>query len=154
MRVIVYRLSHSDLCATRFVALSLRTSCLYNLSGNATATRPVVHDTHSSFRRSIYSILTYRTLFFLVVIIELSRNSVFQLYCQKDYYKQKQWNILQVSMITEIINFNRLLYYVGCHGNSGKYLCLAILTNNEECQFSRSTTCLGQTYTCVIIMCI
>ena len=35
-------------------------------------------------------------------------------------------------------------YYGGCHGNSGKYLCLAILTNNEECQFSRSTTCLGQ----------
>ncbi|KAK2174965.1 hypothetical protein NP493_761g00032 [Ridgeia piscesae] len=29
------------------------------------------------------------------------------------------------------------------------YLCLAILTNNEECQFSRNTTCLGQTYTCV-----
>ena len=38
-------------------------------------------------------------------------------------------------------------YYGGCHGNSGKYLCLAILTNNEECQFSRSTTCLRQTYT-------
>ena len=29
---------------------------------------------------------------------------------------------------------------------------LAILTNNEECQFSRSTTCLGQTFTCVMIM--
>ena len=37
---------------------------------------------------------------------------------------------------------------------SGKYLCLAILTNTEECLFSRSTTCLGQTYTCVMIMCI
>ena len=40
-------------------------------------------------RRSIYSMLTYRTLF-LVVIIELFRNSVFQLYYPKDYYKQKQ----------------------------------------------------------------
>ncbi len=45
-------------------------------------------------------------------------------------------------------------YYGGCLGNSGKYLCLAIMTNNEECQFSRSTTCLGQTYTCDMIMCI
>ena len=27
---------------------------------------------------------------FLVVIIELFPNSVFQLYCPKDYYKQKQ----------------------------------------------------------------
>ena len=45
-------------------------------------------------------------------------------------------------------------YYGGCHGISVKYLCLAILTNNEECHFSRSPTCLGQTYTCVMIMCI
>ena len=28
---------------------------------------------------------------------------------------------------------------------------LAILTNNEECHFTRSTTCLGQMYTCVMI---
>ena len=42
--------------------------------------------------------------------------------------------------------------YGGCHGISRKYLCLAILTNNEECHFPRSTTCLGQTYTCVMIM--
>ena len=34
---------------------------------------------------------------------------------------------------------------------SYKYLCLAVLTNNEECHFSRSTTCLGQTYACVIV---
>ncbi|KAK2188512.1 hypothetical protein NP493_130g04018 [Ridgeia piscesae] len=53
-------------------------------------------------------------------------------------------------MITEIIIL--IDYYGGCHGSSGKYWCLAILTNNEECQFSRSTTCLGQTYTCVMIM--
>ena len=44
------------------------------------------------------------------------------------------------------------LFNGGCHGNSGKYLRLAILTNNEKCHFSRSTTCLGQTYTCVMIM--
>ena len=69
--------------------------------------------------------LTYRTLFCFVVIIELFPNSVFQLYCPKDYYKQKQWNTLPVTMITEIMNFNRLLWY----------LCLAILTNNEECHF-------------------
>ena len=31
-------------------------------------------------------------------------------------------------------------------------ICVAILTNNEECQFSRSKTCLGQTYTCVMII--
>ena len=66
---------------------------------------------------------------FLVVIIELFQNSVFQLYFPKDYYKQKQWNTLPVTMITEIMNF--IDYYGGCHGNSGKYLCLAILTNNE-----------------------
>ena len=46
-------------------------------------------------------------------------------------------------------------YYAGSHGISGKYLCLAILTNNEACHFSRSTTCLGQTgVTSVMIMCI
>ena len=27
-----------------------------------------------------------------ILIIELFPNSVFQLYCPKDYYKQKQWN--------------------------------------------------------------
>ena len=37
---------------------------------------------------------------FLVVIIELFPNSVFQLYCPKGYYKQKQWNLLPVTMIT------------------------------------------------------
>ena len=42
-------------------------------------------------------------------------------------------------------------YNGGRHGNSGKYLRLAILTNNEKCHFSRSTTCLGQTYTSVMI---
>ena len=26
-------------------------------------------------------------------------------------------------------------YYGGCHDISGKYLCLLILTNNEECHF-------------------
>ena len=48
----------------------------------------------------------------LVVIIELFRNSVIQLYCPKDYYKQKQWNTLPVTMITEIMNFNRLLWWL------------------------------------------
>ena len=38
-------------------------------------------------RKSIFSMLTYRTFLFLVVIIELFPNSVFQLYCPKDYYK-------------------------------------------------------------------
>ena len=47
-------------------------------------------------------------------------------------------NTLPVTMILEIMN-----YYGGCHGINGKYLCLAILINNEECR--RSTTCLGQT---------
>ena len=42
----------------------------------------------------------------LVVIIELFPNSLFQLYCPKDYYEQKQWNTLPVTMITEIMNFN------------------------------------------------
>ena len=36
--------------------------------------------------------------------------------------------------------FNQLLWLLPCHGISGKYLCLVILTNNEECHFSRSTT--------------
>ena len=35
--------------------------------------------------------VNYRTLF-LVVMIELSLNSIFQLYCSQNNYKQKQWN--------------------------------------------------------------
>jgi len=31
-----------------------------------------------------------------------------------------------------------------------QYLCLMILTNNEECHFLCSTTCLGQMYKCVM----
>ena len=42
-------------------------------------------------------------------------------------------------MVTEIMNI-LIDYYGGCHGISGKYLCLAILTNNEECHISCSTT--------------
>jgi len=53
--------------------------------------------------------LAHRIVLFLVVIIELFPNSIFQLYCPKDYYKQKQRNILPAIMITEIMNFNRLL---------------------------------------------
>ena len=54
-------------------------------------------------------------------------------------------------------------YYGGCHahamvlgfsGKLAKYLCLPDLTNIEESQFSCSITCLGQTYTCVMIVCI
>ena len=63
-------------------------------------------------RKSIFPMLTYRTLFcFLVVIIKLVPNSVFQLYWLKDYYKQKQWNTLPVTMITEIMNLYRLLWW-------------------------------------------
>ena len=47
---------------------------------------------------------------FLFVIIELFPNSVFQLYRPKDYYKKKQWNTLPVTMTTEIMNCNRLLW--------------------------------------------
>ena len=49
---------------------------------------------------------------FLVVTIELFPNSIFKLYCPKDYYKQKQWNTLPVKMITEIMNSNRLLWWL------------------------------------------
>ena len=48
---------------------------------------------------------------FLVVIIELFPNSVFQLYCPK----QKQWNTLPVTVITEIMNYNRLLWWLPWH---------------------------------------
>ena len=48
---------------------------------------------------------------FLVVIIELFPNSVFQLYCPKNYYKQKQWNTLPMKMIMEMMNFKRLLWW-------------------------------------------
>ena len=41
-------------------------------------------------RKSIFSMLTYKTLFFFFLMIELFPNSVFQFYCPKDYYKQKQ----------------------------------------------------------------
>ena len=62
----------------------------------------------------IFSMLTYRPLFF-VVIIELFPNNVFQLYGPKVYYMQKQWNTLPVTMITEIMNFNRLLWWLPWH---------------------------------------
>ena len=62
-------------------------------------------------RKSIFSMLTYRTVFFLVVIIGLSPNSVSQLYCSKDNYKQKQRNILPVTMITEIMHLHRLSWW-------------------------------------------
>ena len=48
---------------------------------------------------------------FLVVTIELFPNSVFKLYFLKDYYKQKQWDTLPVTTITEIMNFNRFLWH-------------------------------------------
>ncbi|KAK2156352.1 hypothetical protein NP493_1976g00011 [Ridgeia piscesae] len=51
--------------------------------------------------------LTYRTLFCFG-----RNNRTVILYCPKDYYKQKQWNILPVTMITEIMNFNRLLWWL------------------------------------------
>ena len=53
--------------------------------------------------------------FVLVVLIELFPNSVIQLYCPKDYYKQKQWNTLPVTVFTEIIKCNRLLWWLPWH---------------------------------------
>ena len=47
----------------------------------------------------ILHVNVYDFVLFLVVIVEL-----FQLYCPKDYYKQKQWNTLPVTMITEVMN--------------------------------------------------
>ena len=51
-------------------------------------------------RKSIFSMLSF--VLFLIVLIGLSANSVSQLYCSKDNYKQKQRNTLPVTMITEI----------------------------------------------------
>ena len=59
----------------------------------------------------------------------------------KDNYKQKQCDTLLVRMIMEIKIV--IDYYGGCHGSGGKSLCFAILTSNEECHLSRSTTCFG-----------
>ena len=55
------------------------------------------------------------SVLFLVVIIGLSPNSVLQLYCLKDNYKQKQWNIFLVTMVTEIMHFNLLLWWLPWH---------------------------------------
>ena len=67
-------------------------------------------------RKSIFSMLTYKDfVLFFVVIIELFPNSVFRLYCPKDYYKHKQLNTLPVTMITEIMNFNGLLWWLPWH---------------------------------------
>ena len=52
---------------------------------------------------------------FLVIIIELFPNSIFQLQCPKYYIQQKQWNTLPVTMITEIMNFIRLLCWFPWH---------------------------------------
>ena len=68
----------------------------------------LVHENEAGGRKSIilHVNILYRTFLFLVVIIELFPNSVFQLYCPKDYYyKQKQCNTLQVTIIMEIMNF-------------------------------------------------
>ena len=54
----------------------------------------------------------YDFILFLVVMMELFPNSVIQLYCPKDCYKQKQWNTLPVTIITEIMHFNRLLWTI------------------------------------------
>ena len=61
-------------------------------------------------RKSIFSMLIYRIV--LVILIGLSQNSVLWLYFTKDNYKQKQWNTLPVTMITYIMHFNRLLWWL------------------------------------------
>ena len=62
----------------------------------------------------IYNMIKNFVLF-LVVVIGLSPNSVSQLYCSKDNYKQKQRNTLPVTMITEIMHFIRLLWRLPWH---------------------------------------
>ena len=59
--------------------------------------------------KSIFSMLIYRIVFLL---IGLSQNNVLWLYFTKDNYKQKQWNTLPVTMITSIMHFNRLLWWL------------------------------------------
>ena len=81
--------------------------CLMNTIGHVSQTRLGT----VGGRKSLFSMLTYTTLC-LVVIIELYPNSVLQLYCPKDYYRHKQWNTLPVTMITEIMNCNRLLWWL------------------------------------------
>ena len=89
-------------------------ACSFAPKDNALGrTRCVMETTIASIgwtKRNVVRICTCQPV--LVVIIELSGNSVFQLYCPKDYYKQKQWNTLPVTMITEIMNFNRLLWWL------------------------------------------
>ena len=60
-------------------------------------------------------IFIYNFVLLLVVMIVVSPNSVSQLYCSKDNYKQKQRNTLPVTMITEIMHFNRLLWWLSWH---------------------------------------
>ena len=45
----------------------------------------------------------------------------------------------------EIMHFTRFVLVAAMgHGHGiGGYLCLAILTSNEECHLSRNTTCFG-----------
>ena len=62
-------------------------------------------------RKSIFSMLRDMTLF-LVVIIGMSLNNPKQLYFLKDNYKQKQCDILLVRMITGIMHFNLLLWWL------------------------------------------
>ena len=94
----------SDQCTVRFykVAATCRIyytgyGTLYVFSKGVSLAR----ENKAGGRKSIFYMLTYRTLFCLVVAIELFTNSVFQLYCQKDYYKQKQWNTLPVTIIND-----------------------------------------------------
>ena len=56
----------------------------------------------------------YDFVLFLVVIIELFPYSVFQLYCQV-ILQAEAMEHLPVTKITEIMNFNRLLWWLPWH---------------------------------------
>ena len=56
-----------------------------------------------------------RLCFVFVVIIGMSPNSPEQIYFPKDNYKQKQCDTLPVSLMTGIMHFNRLLWWLLWH---------------------------------------
>ena len=92
---------------------SLTDKCHYVAALNAMLHRNMGHEVHILH-------IDIELCFVLIVIIGLSPNSVSQLYCSKDNYKQKQRNTLPVTMITKIMHFNRLLWWLSlwCYANA------------------------------------
>ena len=96
----------SDKCVGTINTSALTSKTLYSVDAIGRACLARENEAGGSWGQEVHILhvnILYDFVLFLVVIIELLQNSVFQLYFPKDYYKQKQWNTLPVTMIMEIM---------------------------------------------------